>query len=88
LARYYIDLDGAEPDREGADFASVEDARNAAIVRLGAYLQEHPEYAVERHWRVDLKDSGQRLLLHVIVATVDAARALNRTTYEAPPTHR
>jgi hypothetical protein len=82
MSRYFIDFDGSPPDGEGADYASLDDARNAAIAGLGARLQADPSYALNRHWRVDVRDADHRLLLHVIVATVEAPRPLNRESYD------
>ena len=79
---FYIDLDGATKDEQGTEFATVDDARNAAIERLGAYLQRHPEFAYARHWRVDVRDSSMRLLLHVIVGTVVAAPPINWASFD------
>ena len=77
MARYFIKFDGEGTPENEAEYPSLEAARNAAISLLGAHLQAHPEYAYERHWRVDVLDHSKRLLLHVIVATVDAPKPLN-----------
>lgn len=82
MPRFYIDLDGAEQDEEGREFPSLEEARNAAIERLGLYLQKHPDFAYHQHWRVDVKDSSRRLLLHVIVGTILAPPFINKASFE------
>lgn len=82
MPRFYIDLDGAIKDEVGTDFASVDEARNAAIQRLGEYLQVDPAFAYARHWRVDVRDSSRRLLLHVIVGTVVAPPPINKASFE------
>ena len=79
---YSIEMDGTREDPVSAEYESLEQARNAAIVLLGGYLQEHPVFAYERHWRVDVKDQAGRLLLHVIVATVDAPGFINWQSFE------
>ena len=81
MPRFYIDLDGAEQDQDGAEFPSLDAARNAAIERLGVYLQAHPDFAYSRHWRVDVRDSSRRLLLHVIVGTVIAPPPINKASF-------
>jgi len=80
---FSINLDGSASPAVEEEFAGVDEARNAAIKILGAYLQEHPEYAINRHWRVDLTDHRGRLLLHVVVATVEAPLPLNVASYAA-----
>ena len=84
MARFYIDMDGDEPDEVGVDVASLDEARNEAIVRLGGYLRERPDFAYRRHWRVDVKDHAHRLMLHVIVATVVAPPPINRDSFDPP----
>lgn len=82
MPRYFIAFDGSgQPDLE-RDFSSTDAARDAAVVLLGEYLQQHPEFAYNRHWRVDLKNHDRRLLLHVMVATVDAPPPLNFRSFE------
>lgn len=44
--------------------------RNSAIKLLGAWLVDHPAYAQEGHWRVQVEDDLCRPLLNVIVAAV------------------
>jgi hypothetical protein len=83
MPRFYIDFDGATQDEGGQDFPDSEAARNAAVERLGVYLQDHPEFAYSRHWRVDVRDSARRLVLHVIVSTVQAPPPINFASYES-----
>ena len=85
MAKYYIKFDGAPEDEQEADYASADEARNAAVMLLGAYLQEHPEYAFQRHWRVDVRDHARRLVTHVIVATVDAPPPINWESFAERP---
>ncbi len=82
MARYFISFDRSGADEIEREFATLEDARNAAVAMLGHYLQTHPEFAYNKHWRVDLKDQSHRLLLHVTVATVDAPPPLNFRSFE------
>lgn len=83
MAIYFIKFDGAEEYERQVEHPSIAEARNDAVAMLGGYLQEHPEFAYERHWRVDLFDESRRLLLHVIVATVDAPKPLNWASFDA-----
>lgn len=73
MPRYFFDLLGDQADDTGVFFEDVSEARNAAVKFLGAYLSEHPEYADQGHWQVDVVDEARTPLLHVIVATVDAS---------------
>ena len=77
MAKFFIKFDGAPDDEQEAEYASVDEARNAAIMLLGGYLQEHPEFAYQQHWRVDLRDHAHRMVAHVIVATVAAPPPIN-----------
>lgn len=77
MALFFFKLAGPERDRVGREFDTVDEARNGAVRHLGAYLSDHPEFANEGHWRVDVEDEFGRSLLHVIVATVNARRPLN-----------
>lgn len=89
MPRFFIEFDGAEGGPVEAQYASAEEARNAAIVRLGGYLQEHPEFAYQRHWRVDIRDHAQHLVAHVIVATVNAPPPINWESFDRlPSTYR
>ncbi|RYE92639.1 MAG: hypothetical protein EOO77_46545 [Oxalobacteraceae bacterium] len=74
MSRYYFTFSGRERERFEVECKSVDEARNEAVRYLGQYLAEHPGFADEGHWRVNVEDSDGLELLHVIVATV-AARA-------------
>ena len=82
MALYFIVFDGPGGGELERDFPSREAARDGAISLFGQYLYEHPEYAYKNHWRVDLRDHDRRLLLHVIVASVDAPPPLNFRSVE------
>lgn len=71
MARYFLDLVGVDIDEVGYEFCSALEARNAAIVHLGEYLKDCPEYAYQGHWQVDLYDEKRELILNVVVATVN-----------------
>ena len=85
MPKFYIRFDGATDGDIEADYQSLSDARNAAVKMLGGYLQKHPEYAYQRHWRVDVRDHAQRLLAHVIVATVEAPPPINWESFDKLP---
>lgn len=78
MAIYFFDLVGIDSDDVGTECSTLGDARNAAVVYLGEYLKDFPEYASQGHWQVDVYDEERLLILNVVVSTVDAraARAL------------
>ena len=78
MSHYYFDLVGVDEDNIGAEFRSPGDARNAAIVYLGEYLRDDPNYATQGHWQVDIYDDSRSLLFNIVVSTVDvrAVKAL------------
>jgi hypothetical protein len=86
MTRYTLILSGREADAKEVSCGSVDDARNEAVRFLGAYLAEHPGFATEGHWRVDVHDEYGRSLLHVIVATVTphSARLAEQTGSALP----
>ncbi|UAK25663.1 DUF6894 family protein [Sphingomonas nostoxanthinifaciens] len=84
MSRFLIKFDGTDEQLEG-DYASVDEARNAAISILGEYLQKTPEFAYRQHWRVDVRDHAQRLVFHVIVATVAAPPPINWESFDKKP---
>ncbi len=73
MSRYFFNVVGEPDDASGAEFASFEQARIAAIGFLGAYLQKNPGYVREGHWRVDVIDESKTLLMKLVVAMVDVA---------------
>ncbi|RZL24354.1 MAG: hypothetical protein EOP64_07405 [Sphingomonas sp.] len=75
MPRYYSTFSGRERERFEVECESVDEARNEAVRRLGQYLTEHPGFADEGHWRVNLENDVGQELLHVIVATVAAKGA-------------
>jgi hypothetical protein len=83
MANFYIGFDGASTPDIGLEATSLNAARDQAIVALGAYLQDNPAFAHQRHWRVDLKDGSGRHILYVIVACVEAAPKLNFASFDA-----
>jgi len=60
---------------------SLSDARNQAVKYLGSYLIDHPGFANDGHWRVNVEDEAHNELFHVIVATVTSrhAKRLNQS---------
>ena len=75
MATYVFKFEGREHERKTVDLDSLEEARNAAVRYLGAYLSDHPGFADEGHWRVNVEDTLGQSLLHVIVATISARNA-------------
>ena len=72
MPRYVFRFEGREHESKAADFDTVDQARNEAVRYLGSYLAEHPGFANEGHWRVNVENAFGQNLLHVIVATVTA----------------
>jgi hypothetical protein len=72
MPRYVFRFEGREHESRAGDYENVDSARNEAVRYLGSYLSEHPGFANEGHWRVNVEDGSGTELLHVIVATVTA----------------
>jgi hypothetical protein len=70
MPRYYFNFAGYERDATGTDCDDLDAARNAAVRKLGTFLADHPAFADEGHWRVDVENDMGQLQLHLIVATV------------------
>ncbi len=81
MPQYILSFAGRESERKVMECEDVDTARNKAVRYLGAYLAEHPGFADEGHWRVNVDDVSGKSLLHVIVATV-TTRA---KTFTPPP---
>ncbi|RYF19445.1 MAG: hypothetical protein EOO77_10145 [Oxalobacteraceae bacterium] len=60
---------------------SLSDARNQAVKYLASHLIDHPGFANDGHWRVNVEDEAHNELFHVIVATVTSrhAKQLNQS---------
>lgn len=71
MARYFFDMIGVDVDDIGVECATPGEARNAAIIYLGEYLCDFPDYANEGHWQVDVYDKDRQPIFNVVVATVD-----------------
>jgi hypothetical protein len=69
-AKYVFSFEGREHESKEVECVSLDAARNEAVRYLGAYLSQHPGFANEGHWRVNVEDDRNHHLLHVIVATV------------------
>lgn len=72
---YIFSLAGRQRSYETVECASISDARNKAVKYLGAYLIDHPGFADDGHWRVNVEDEAHNELFHVIVATVTSRHA-------------
>ncbi|MBB5714183.1 DUF6894 family protein [Sphingomonas aerophila] len=71
MPNYRFRFTGRERDEVVVDCEDVDAARNEAVRSLGAYLSEHPGFADEGHWRIEVESEQCEPLLHVIVATVN-----------------
>jgi hypothetical protein len=70
MPKYRLLFAGRERDEIMIECDDVDAARNEAVRQLGMYLAEHPGFADEGHWRVEVESEQCEPLLHVIVATV------------------
>lgn len=70
MPSYIFSFAGREKAYKIFECNSLSDARNEAVRYLGAYLIEHPGFADDGHWRVNVEDEAHNELFHVIVATV------------------
>lgn len=72
MAEYIFSFEGREHISKRVECGSLDEARNQAVRYLGTYLSEHPGFANEGHWRVNVENTAHQHLLHVIVATVSS----------------
>lgn len=70
MGKFYLKLVGSSRDRTTIEANELEEARNEAVRHLGRYLSEHPGFADEGHWQLNVEDETGKPLVHVIVATV------------------
>ncbi len=70
MATYHLILMGPGRKRVPVEAKGLNEARNAAIRYLGQYLSEHPGFADEGHWQLNVENDVGQSLIHVIVATV------------------
>ena len=70
MATFYLNLMGPSRDRTPIEAEGIEEARNEAVRYLGRYLSEHPGFAEEGHWQLNVENASGQSLVHVIVATV------------------
>lgn len=70
MTTYYLRLAGPARDRTPIEAEDVAQARNEAVRYLGRYLSEHPDFADEGHWQLNIENETGQSLVHVIVATV------------------
>jgi hypothetical protein len=78
VAEYTFRLAGGVAHFKKVECATLDEARNEAVRFLGSYLSEHPGFADEGHWRVNVEDAFGLPLLHVIVATVTSREIRSR----------
>ena len=77
MARYHFHCaDGSrEPDEEGTELASDEEAQRIAIVYAGEVLMSNPASIWEKgSWRVEVTNDDNALLFTVITLAIDAPR--------------
>lgn len=67
---YFFRLEGPGRERVEVTASSLASARVKAVRYLGSYLQEHPGFADEGHWRMLVEDEAGKVYFHLIVATV------------------
>ncbi len=67
---YYFRLIGPGRDRVAIEAEGLDEARNAAVRYLGQYLTNHPGFAGDGHWQLNVENEVGQSLLHIIVATV------------------
>lgn len=82
MTEFYLSFENRSKDGKKIDCETLQEARNEAVRLLGAHLIEHPGFAEEGHWRVNVEDEARRPLLHVIVATVTARHSPLRRAEE------
>ncbi len=70
MTTFYLRLAGPARDRTPIEAKDVAQARNDAVRYLGKYLSEHPDFADEGHWQLNIENETGQSLVHVIVATV------------------
>jgi hypothetical protein len=70
MVTYYLRLVGPSRDRIQIEAEALEQARDEAIRFLGRYLSEHPDFAEDGHWQLNVEDASGQSLIHVIVAAV------------------
>jgi hypothetical protein len=75
IVRYYFNIAGAvvEPDKTGVEFATMSDARIAAVKSAAEYLRDRPELVwLGEEFRVEVTDEDHRLLFTFVAVGVDA----------------
>ncbi|WP_375419738.1 DUF6894 family protein [uncultured Sphingomonas sp.] len=70
METYYLRLVGPNRDRTPIETDGLEEARNEAVRYLGRFLSEHPGFAEEGHWQLNVENASGQSLVHVIIATV------------------
>lgn len=75
MPSYIFSFAGREKAYKTFKCESLSHARNEAVKYLGAYLIDHPGFADDGHWRVNVEDEAHNELFHIIVATVTSRHA-------------
>ncbi|MBB4618502.1 DUF6894 family protein [Sphingomonas abaci] len=70
MTRFILKLRNSTQAARSIDCVDLSEARNEAVRYLGRYLSEHPGFADEGHWQLDIENSVGQSLAHIIVATV------------------
>lgn len=70
MTRYVFRLKNTLEVPVSHECESLDEARNAAVRHLGRYLSEHPDFANEGHWQLDIENGMGQALTNIIVATV------------------
>ena len=70
MTRFILKLRNSPQAARSIDCVGLDEARNEAVRYLGRYLCEHPGFANEGHWQLDIENTVGQSLAHIIVATV------------------
>ena len=60
MSRFFFHIYDLEhlPDREGSDFASIDQARHHAVVTAGEMIREHGGGWTDEPWRITVVDGA------------------------------
>lgn len=70
MARFILKLRNSPQVAKSIECVDLGEARNEAVRYLGRYLSEHPGFADEGHWQLDIENGVGQSLVHIIVASV------------------
>lgn len=70
MTRYVFRLKSTSEAPVDCQCEDITEAQVEAVRYLGRYLSEHPSFANEGHWQLDIENRMGQSLAQVIVATV------------------